>query len=137
MKIKDYILGLLAGFILIAFWYGQLFLSWLDFNMIILMYVYPLVPAIFFILFVKHKRIRYLFFKLGLSLLSFLLFSFLATNLDLEYKLLNIAIPGYGRLIAGGRFGVMMLTIPYLFYNGIAILISFFLVSLEKKESEK
>lgn len=132
MKLKDYVFGVLAGFNFIVLWYGQLFLGWLDFDGEILMYVYPVLPAVLLFLLVRHNRIKNMLLKLGLALLSIFLFGFLAIQINLGYILLNIAIPGYGRLSGGGYFAGGLLTIQYLIYNGIAVFVSFGLVILQE-----
>ena len=138
MKRKDYLLGILAGFVAVAFWYGMLFLSWLHIlNTEILFYGYPLIPAVLLVFLLKHKRGRwYTLGKIGLSFLSAFLFYRLGSGLNLAHALLNIATPGYGNLSAGGGFAVMLMSFSYFAYCGIALLFSFCFTDCKKAESQ-
>lgn len=135
MKTKDVLLSVLAGLLVVAFWYLQLFLSFLDADSAFLMFIYPLISVAIIVPLIKHKRFRHALIKAGIFIVIALLFYNIAAFFHLQHTLLNIAIPGYGRMTAGGGFAVMMLTIPYQLYSCIALLVALGLSKAKKQEN--
>ncbi|MCL2494336.1 MAG: hypothetical protein FWE98_01595 [Oscillospiraceae bacterium] len=132
MKIKDYLLGILAGCFMVALWYGQMVLSWLNIGGgIIWLLVYPVIPAILLVRLLKHGQFKYYYVKFGLYLVSAVCFHVLCLRLNLPDALLNAVFPGYGEMSAGGGFAIMVMAGINLVYKCVAILLTGFVCWLK------
>jgi len=132
MKIKDYLLGILAGCLMVVLWYGQMVLSWLNTGgFIIALFVYPLVTAFLLGCLLKHGQPKYFFIKAGVYAVSSICLHVLGLRMNLPYALLNIVFPGYGEMSAGGGFAIMVMVGINLFFKCFAVFITEFLCWLK------
>lgn len=138
MRKRDYLYGVLAGFFLIAFWFVTGYISMAGPNSIILMILYPLISATITARFLRYDCGQQMRLKLTLFILSALFFFLLTRHLRIWVKLFFILYPEYGRLSAGGSFGLLVFSFIYLLVNCIVILSSIpSAQSQEKKESNQ
>ena len=139
MDISEYLSGLLAGLVLIALWYVQNALGFAvsgspasDILYILIVLLFPAIPAICLFHFLKHQRLRFVLIKI----IVFLIFSFvllvISQQMNLTYWILNAIDPGYGRLSAGGGFALMISSAIYFGFNGIAVIVALVYPSFTK-----
>ena len=135
MRVKDYLLAVSAGFILVLLWYSQFAFGLVHKSDILWeLYLYPFFPAICLVFLLKHVHMKYVLIKIGIFLVSSFSFLLLSYRLNLHYRILNAFIPGYGRITAGGSFALMFETLFYLGVNGFAVLLTICFCSLTRKE---
>jgi len=137
LSIRDSILSVLAGFILILLWYIQYALGFIHFfDTSFLWYIYPLISSIILILIIKHKQMIYALAKISIFLIAAIFFNYFLGFFNLHYVILNYSIPGYGRMSAGGGFGLMVSSFYYFVINAVVILIYLFFCKRTKTDSD-
>ena len=130
-KIRDTILGIIAGFILILLWCGHFALRfigdldtpslWFSF----LWYGYPLISAVALVLLLKHKQGINALAKISIFLVSALIFYYLFGFFEMDKALMSFLRQGFfGGMPPREGFALTVTTFFYFGVNTIAVLLS-------------